>query len=83
MELVENPGFLNNEQIQRFTTAINTTLPDPSTEKGQCLLIPVGMTRCWLAQRFRIKTKFFALVRDWAIGCFGRWSLCGLLVLLP
>jgi len=30
-ELVENPGFLNTEQIQRFTTAINTALPSPST----------------------------------------------------
>ena len=30
-DLAANPGFLNSEQIQRFTTAINTTLPSHPT----------------------------------------------------
>ena len=30
-ELTANPGFLNTEQIQRFATAINTSVPAPDT----------------------------------------------------
>ena len=36
MELTTNPGFLNSEQIQRFSTAINAPLP----ESGSVLATP-------------------------------------------
>lgn len=37
-ELVANPGFLNIEQIQRFSTAINTAIPDVDSSPTEITL---------------------------------------------
>ena len=37
-ELVTNPGFLNSEQIQRYTTAINTSVPSANSPATQITL---------------------------------------------
>lgn len=41
-DLAANPGFLNSEQIQRFTTAINTAIPTPSTGVANTPVVTEG-----------------------------------------